>query len=309
MIMVVLAVFAILFIVAVLGPEGLLQKVKDMSNEVFGMVPNAPQKAPPQGEIPRMPELEAAFNRLTVAMDKDYNGPCIIDWKDTSEKDKGKHLPSGFDGFTITFDKKGDGTFYAQLLSKDKIVVDTATVAKELCVVGGGIYGSDITVKNPRGEAKVIASRVYDGTPSIVDVPAFLKFKEHFPIYESLDMHFIAAQNFYTNWIEDIPPDATELKSYGTFRRAGEKIISQDYTNPTSVEITDDDEMSVYYGKDKKEWGKEDNGLLYVPERGKVCWFATFGFDSVYDCNALSKGLDEDCFDDANDMVRFIQQC
>jgi hypothetical protein len=48
--------------------------------------------------------------------------------------------------------------------------------------------------------------------------------------------------------------------------------VSPDYTLPAGIVITGKDAMTV----DSKPFGKEDGGLLYVPEIGKVCVLGTF---------------------------------
>ena len=267
-VMVILIAVVVIFIVGVLGPKGLLQKAGRSIGDIMGVLPDTDSKIELK-QIPLDKDVRESANGIVdalIAAKETQNAPCIM-----------KYKPADLKGYIMTFSNEGSNV-QIFITTPDKQVADIRDVKDlkynqgvegvNVCVVAGEIYGTDITVKNPKGEAKVIASRVYDGSPSIVDVPAFLKFKAHFPSYESLDMYFITAQNFYTNWIQNIPPDVTELKSYASMRRAGEKIISPDYTNPTMITLTGSSTMQVAYGRSEpNDWEHEDGGLLYVPEK------------------------------------------
>lgn len=263
-ILLVLSIFAILFIAAVFGPAGLIQKVKEMSNAVFGMVPNAPDKAAPKGEVPVPPiALQVGFNRLILALEKDVEGPCIIDWKDKDEKDKGKHLPSDFAGFTISFRKAGDK--FDASLSKDNIEFKGTTISKQVCVVAG-------KTDSPRP-----ASFLSDVQKS-----------ELAPKPSS-----IVAENFYNNWI-------IEGKAHGQFRLP-------EYNDVYTIEITGDDVMVMYDNEGAHELEKEDDGLLYVPEKGNVCFFGT-NYEYDYDEEGIEKSILKDP-DESRYILKKLKAC
>ena len=217
-------------------------------------------------------------------------------------------------GFTIEFLKQDNG-WWVYLINPDGIPIPSGTVDNELCVVGGEIYGSDIYLAdvpvfniNNKGEVKPTGQ--FDRYPR-----ESFRFLEAFS-YDQKDMKDlrIAAKNFYTNWIADIPPPKTDevlgqrfkegtpfivgldSPGYTSLRGAGKRIVAPDYTNPRYIEIKDKDSMIMRYynsGADI-ELGKEDGGLLYVPSSRSVCFFATFGGDDC--CNADKSGFDNACF-------------
>ena len=222
------------------------------------------------------------------------------------------------------------------LLAPDGRPAAREVITNELCVVGGEIYGSDIYLD---GEPVM----KFDAHGQISDYPSTRKYASYIELflkffkYGENDVQ-LAAKNFYTNWIREIDEEEyiaertdiqarePKMKSESYFqhplynlnpaqiRKQGKRIISPDYTNPRYIEIKDKKSMVMRYynsGKDI-ELGKEDGGLLYVPEPGKVCLFATTGDVGIFDCDAHVEGLEQDCLDTKSEvdaLVSAVSSC
>lgn len=112
-------------------------------------------------------------------------------------------------------------------------------------------------------------------------------------VYEFPNKDRVAiAQNFYDNYLkEDAPRKRNNLP---------------DFLEVPELFLTGDEK--IVWGD--KESDREDGGLLYVPEKGRICFFPTFGRDRVWGCNGIKEGLDNDCFDDKdNDVIFSLKKC
>ena len=100
----------------------------------------------------------------------------------------------------------------------------------------------------------------------------------------------IVAENFYKNWIE--------------CENCGRKNV-RDNKQVKTVIIQDANNF-LY---DDIPAGKEDGGLLYVPESGKVCLVATVSsaLDISPDCEPQTDGLEQDCLDTSDEVSALIQ--
>src|SRR3989344_6916425 len=248
-------------------------------------------------------QLLKQFNAFVEELDRPQNGPCLLPYK------------LDLNGFSVLL-SWGNVGWIAQLINPQNQGTHFPVIrGNKLCVVGDEIYGSDVYLN---GEPIM----KLDSQPSYY--PAFDRyandvglFFESFGYNKQNDMR-IAAKNFYTNWIQDIDEEEytaarAELQqkepkylseSYlqnplynlnpAQIRKQGKRIVAPDYTNPRAITIKGNS-MSINYGSDRKDFGKEDGGLLYVPESGRVCLFATDG-DFGWDCDpGYPKGVDNDC--------------
>ena len=184
---------------------------------------------------------------------------------------------------------------------------------KELCVVAGEIYGSDVRLSG-KSIARIGTTTDSSGKPIKKEVEITYPL-----IFDGLVSAFgynkdninWAAKNFYTNWIQGL--EGTDLLAYRSIRNTRQRILSPDYTNPRSITIIGKDAMEVDYGDGARKFGKEDGGLLYVPEEGKVCFFPTIGggplSDWSGDCDGHKEGLEQDCFDSKTDKIYELNRC
>ena len=191
------------------------------------------------------------------------------------------------------------------LLAPDGRPAAREVIQTEICVVGDEIYSSPIY----QGTVQVV--KMDDkGNPTDKNEAYFDGLTKDFG-YNDDNINW-AAKNFYTNWIQKMK--GTSYSVYRSTRARGQRIISPDYTNPRYIEIKDKKSMVMRYynsGKDI-ELGKEDGGLLYVPEPGKVCLFATTGDVGIFDCDAHVEGLEQDCLDTKSEvdaLVSAVSSC
>jgi len=91
------------------------------------------------------------------------------------------------------------------------------------------------------------------------------------------------AKHFWTNWMVDmgVAGDESTLKftSFRPIRKRNVRIAAPDYALVSKLLIgTNKDKMEIFYSiePDKSvSLKKNDGGLLYVPESGRVCLFGT----------------------------------
>jgi len=196
------------------------------------------------------------------------------------------------DGWAISMDTLGESTVVA-LKSPKGIPARLETLPGHVCVVGGTLKST--VLRGFESDTLFIASIDNVGKVSRItsDARTYTELEDLFG-YENEEFAY-AARNFYTNWIQDVPnnPDI-----YAYARREKRRIISPDYTMPNNVNILGDT-MNVLYGVEWVEMDKEDGGLLYVPEKGKVCVFGTVNIKSKIVCSGgYLEGLDNACLDD-----------
>ncbi|MCK4589212.1 MAG: hypothetical protein KAT77_02130 [Nanoarchaeota archaeon] len=104
----------------------------------------------------------------------------------------------------------------------------------------------------------------------------------------------VVAQNFYENYLKD----SLSRKNSNDYNEANEILIFKDEDN-LGYKIV---------GAGLVEGQRENKQLLYVPEKGKICFLPTFGgWGSDWGCDADEEGLDNDCFDTA-DINKFMQK-
>jgi len=104
---------------------------------------------------------------------------------------------------------------------------------------------------------------------------------------EIKNAEYIAADNFYNNWIDK------KSERYPEFTGPGEIIITGRY----DLEVG------------RKSYDLEDEGLsddsgeisyLYKATSANICFFVTFDGDPFGGCNSGEAGLDDDCIEDLN---------
>ena len=273
-----------------LGPKGLLNKAAEKVSGISNVVPGMTQ------EIHRIEiqqpskEVLDAFNALVTALNTKSDKPCIVEYTKTLKDGKFPDL----ENFQFEFVKQDTG-WVARLRNPSKLVTHSAEIGNELCVVGGEIYGTDIKLGakpiarigsttdssgKPIKEVEITYPLIFDGLVSAFG-------------YDKDNINW-AAKNFYTNWIAEA--DWSAHPAYRPIRKSGNKILAPDYTNPRSITITGSKSMDVIYSGGKNSWGKEDGGLLYVAESGKVCFFGTKR-DIGIGCDIEDGLLEQDCFD------------
>ena len=245
------------------------------STDVTQFVPGMPQDVPRGVAVEAPPEVYDGFNEFVGILEKDNKAPCIqaFDW----EKLQGFQIEMLIDDTKTLF----------LLRNKDgQLVTSTPVKGKQMCVVAGEINGEPIA-KDTRG---TVLGRIDT---------------KQFPDYKN------AAYVFYKNWIE---PEKKQTGGFGS--RLGDaderlplrqgavvntKKYSPDYSVPEKIVITSADSMDIRF-KDGTEMSpdKEDGGLLYVPEEGKVCLVATKR-DAGGGCDIEDGLLEQDCFDQKED--------
>jgi hypothetical protein len=248
-----------------------------------GEVSDAVQKVSGVGDdeinrisLPSTPkEVQEGFNSLIRALNTQSNNPCIREYG--QKNDKGGF--SDMKGYTIEFlrysEAANEPQFTARLLvpAPDGRIADIQYVNKDVCVVGG--------------EVDTIAfSAAYQ--KKMQDTNVKYPFKDYFPKL-GLQPSSLVAQNFYNNWIASKRVPVEDGKAYVDYGHA--QWFDPDYSSLRTLKITGAQSMEFVTSDEKKySTGKEDGGLLYVAESGKVCVFATF--DSyLYDGNFDEKGL------------------
>lgn len=97
------------------------------------------------------------------------------------------------------------------------------------------------------------------------------------------------AENFYKNYLE------------GTMTR----INTDDFIEVSEVVLRGDEDNLDYFveGVGVVNGQRENNQLLYIPEKGKLCFLPTFDGDIFGICSSDSDGLDDDCLN-ANGVAK-----
>ncbi len=299
----VIVVFVILISVLILvtysvfyPDSGLLWKagrtVGDLSNNVPVQDKDIRLK-----ELPFDKNIKNSWDSIITALQasKTANAPCIMNY---NKRD--------LEGYLFELKKEGSNT---KVLLRKPVGAGAQEYSESVegvsvCVVAGKIQGNSITVKK-EATGKDVVINIDKKSGADTDNPFagidsdFEEFRQSFPDYTDKEQLRFAAQNFYTNWIGDFG----EKLNYASMRRAGEKIVSNDYTNVKSILIPSSDKIVIGYDTSSIETDKEDGGLLYVPEKGKVCFLATVE-TKMPGCNdgGYVNGLEQDCIDDEEEI-------
>jgi len=226
------------------------------------------------------PELEKQFRTLVEELNKPHNGPCLLPYK----------LDLG--GFSVQF-LRGNIGWTASLINPDKQGTHFEVIKNnQLCVVGGKITDDKI-----RAADFFEIAQFRNGKLEVLDSQTLKNLKNSLKFDD--DELGLAAHNFYVNWIKEIEGASNIQLYYNNVRKNNKRIVSPDYSELLTLTITDSDSMEFVTFEDKKySTGKEDGGLLYIPEQGKVCVVATIDdyggacisrFGKGYNANGIDK--------------------
>ena len=190
-----------------------------------------------------------------------------------------------------------------------QIVKTTAIQNLDTCLVGG------------RLEPK---TRIFDAEGSYLGIIEDDRtVSQTDPLSDILDQTegdaAIAAHNFYhnwinTEWIDNLPIDDIAQDDFAQkmirARAAKKRLLIPDFTIPDGVVITGAKTMKI----GSQTPGKDDGGLLYVPEEGKVCVIPTISdsLDISPDCEFQESALEQDCLDspaEVNNLISLIGIC
>src|SRR3989344_8306151 len=144
-------------------------------------------------------QLLKQFNAFVEELDRPQNGPCLLPYK------------LDLNGFSVLL-SWGNVGWIAQLINPQNQGTHFPVIrGNKLCVVGDEIYGSDVYLADvpvfnidDKGEVKTTAQFLKYDQESMRFLEAFSYDQE-----DLKDLR-IAAKNFYTNWIAEIPPPKPE---------------------------------------------------------------------------------------------------
>ena len=263
-ILLILAVFAIFILFGVIKPFGERAQDFDFSDRLPGR----------DGAIPALtvefdPDVKQAYERLLKILKNPPDGPCIADYGGFAD----------LKGHRIVLSRE-DGKGSVRVINNKQQLAALSPFDAELCVVGGTIRNDKLLFHGLYRVADlddVGSAGNLDGNQFRILRDAFSYTEQQLPL---------AAPHFYTNWIREFTPQQAAYRSY---RQFGARLLAPDFTPAEMVVLPAAGGIS-YSGATTN---KKDPGLLYVPEKGKVCFFALFGGDKT--CNAAQEGLDDDC--------------
>jgi hypothetical protein len=228
-------------------------------------------------------ELVRQYKALVDKLNSGAQGPCLLSYGKLDRLDE--------EGFKIQFLSGGSalgGKWSVSLVNKDGLGTHFDAVVNDVCVVGGeATESADFSDLFLRKEPAAQAAWN----------DAFIKL--------GIAPSQIVAENFYNNWIKD-----KVLKEGGKeYIHYHGQWFAPDYSRLSTLTITGAQSMEFVTADDKKySTGKEDGGLLYVTEQGKVCVIATDG-DVWPGCTSgYEKGLDQDCLDKKNKVDQLISK-
>ena len=247
------------------------------STDVTQLVPGIPQDIPRGVAVVAPKEVQAGFEKLWKLLESGKEGPCIATFEWGELKD-----------FQIEMQIDDAGTLFI-LRNKDGqqvTSVPTHPSKEKMCVVAGKIDTDVVTRYDSLGRAR-----------------------DRIKVNDDSELK-LAAYNFYTNWIGKIEVPIEQQLPVKQGVPLAVRAFTPDYSVPEKIVITSPTAMSIRFTDGTEmSTGKEDGGLLYVPQQGKVCLFATFGVDKKPGCNGLIEGLDNDCFDEDDDKIFEMNYC
>ena len=230
------------------------------STDVTQLVPGIPQDIPKGVAVVAPNDVHKAFDDFVGLLEADKGGPCIqtFDWSKLKD-------------FQVEMQIDDAGTLFI-LRNKDGQFVTSTPAKGQMCVVAGKINTDIVTRYDSFGRAR---------DPIKVNDDSELK---------------LAAYNFYTNWIGKIEVPIEQQLPIKQGVPLAVRAFTPDYSVPEKIVITSPTAMSIRFTDGTEmSTGKEDGGLLYVPEKGKVCLFGTKSGDILTICDADENGLDNDC--------------
>ena len=202
-------------------------------------------------------------------------------------------FPYAFTALNPFVRSKGRGL--VRVINDKQQLAASSTFDAEVCVVAGKIQG-DLLFQKQR-----VATIMPDGGIADLAGNQFNILKEDFS-YSQQQLP-LAAQHFYTNWIHEF----SNQPAYANFRSSGIPLLTPDFTPVDAVVLPAADK--IVYGTTAA--GKEDGGLLYVPGKGKVCFFATKSGSAMgvlgNDCDAGGGLLDNNCFIGSSDEIKWAE--
>ncbi len=268
-ILIVLAVFFFIYASGILSEGGILRRSTSAVDEAIQKIPGVGDDEFDRIEVPPPPkEIGEKFQKLIDTLNtQTTKESCILNYGG---------LPD-LQGYSIEFLPRTEPgpKFITQLRGPDGRIADIQYVNPQLCVVAGTVEKADYSAAY---NAKLKGAGTYP-------------FKDYFTTL-GLKPSTLVAENFYNNWIIEkrVQVEDPQLgKAVIEYNNA--RYFVPDYKDVQMLLISDEENMAY----DGIPAGKEDGGLLYVPDNGKVCLFPTFDGDAK--CNANENGLDDDCLE------------
>ena len=280
-ILLILAVFAIFILFGVIKPFGERAQDFDFSDRLPGR----------DGAIPALtvefdPDVKQAYEKLLKILKNPPDGPCIADYGGFAD----------LKGHRIVLSRE-DGKGFVRVINNKQQLAALSPFDAELCVVGGTIRNDKLLFHGLYRVADlddVGSAGNLDGNQFRILRDAFSYTEQQLPL---------AAPHFYTNWIREF----SNQPAYVNFRSSGIPLLTPDFTPVDAVVLPAADK--IVYGTTAA--GKEDGGLLYVPGKGKVCFFATKSGSAMgvlgNDCDAGGGLLDNNCFIGSSDEIKWAE--
>jgi len=196
------------------------------------------------------PSVLDMFDSMVTAFNSGATGPCLISYKSAA-----------MEKWTISMVATPTGTDFI-LKSPNGLTIKEAAGTAQMCVVGGKLDDAYVTV---------------DGEP-LVYIESDTSFIIQNDQFDDIILEFgdglnLPAHNFYGNWIKEYTETPEKKSLVNEARTRLKRYVTPDYMDFENIVITSKDEMIV--GAEK--FGKQDGGLLYVPEDGRVCLMGTIG--------------------------------
>jgi len=255
-----------------------------------------PQDVPRGVAVTAPDEVDKAFDKF-VALG-DYTGPCLTEfkWSDLSD-------------FQIEMQIDDAGTLFLLRNKDGQLVKNRYAAGKKMCVVAGELRSTDVIFAG-NSNSKIAT---IDSKGKVTQGQYFEGMKEAFS-YTDKNVVW-PAKHFWANWMVDLGEagDESTLKftSFRPIRKRNVRIAAPDYALVSKLLIgKNKKEMEVFYLSEPDKsvsLKKNDGGLLYVPESGRVCLFGTnYAFqanDEGIKDNYLNKEKEEYIFG------RTLQEC
>ncbi|MBS3138830.1 hypothetical protein J4207_03940 [Candidatus Woesearchaeota archaeon] len=243
------------------------------NTDVSFAVGRLPQDVPRGVPVVAPDEVDKAFDKF-VALGDGKTGPCLekFTWSDLSD-------------FQIEMQIDDAGTLFLLRNKEGQLVKNRYAAGKKMCVVGGLVDSTEVLVTEFIEKKARERGEKFDAfnDPILKDLGLTPKLDEK--------KRFLAAHNFYVNWVHEITEGSYNLGVvqffYTDARKSKKKILSPDFTIPDKILVRPKEKMINVQFKDGTEIvpeknllrnekpNKEDGGFVYI-EKGTVCLFGTF---------------------------------